>query len=447
MLTNTNSQLINSTTYAIDFLVDAKVFDSLKERITDQYLKNIDIPGFRKGNAPKEKTMAKADLPYLENLVWNEIIMRNYNEAEKTLREKTDSESRNILSISLSQDADTIGESDKGFKFRLVANLLPKIDLSKVDQITVKEPTEKDIPTRMTLDEFVAKEKNILFKTFNEFEETDKALTINDRATADVFERNITVENAPLKESKNVTLFLGASQFPDDFEKHIIGSKAGDTKEFIIKVESPNTKKIVEFEFKVVINTTQAGKYSSFEELFEKSTFLASSFGSQDSLIANLHETYGRETDSLIEDIKIRRSVTALVQNTDEIELNEEVITSEIERIYAELQKNSHPAEVFNNSAFPFVSVATDKNLKAEVTKYVRGEFKLSKICLAIYYEKVERKITEEELVKFKKEIESDPEKYGYPKELKGDDLKDRIFDNLIRNRSLEWLLKTIKFN
>jgi trigger factor len=447
MLTNTHAQLSGSTLYNFDFLVDFSSYNTLRERITEQYLKNIEIPGFRKGMAPREKALAKADLPYLENLVWNEVITRNYPEAEIIIRKKLEEEKRGLLSILLSQEPETIGEVEKeGFKFRLVTALLPDVDLEPISKITLKEPTAKDLPERINFEEYSDRESALFLRTFNEYQADESGVSNEtSRMVVDILENNIT-DSTPTRDSKDVTLTLGISQFPPEFEKNLIGLKKGDVKEFEIKVFSASVQKDVVFKFKVTVHDLLAGKFQTLSDLFSNTEMVTKVFATEDDFKATLKETYEIETESILKDQKTKQAMSAAVANTGDIELDEEAITSETERIFGELSKNADPADAFNQARFPFVGVATNSNLKAEIEKYVRGEFKIAKLCLVIYYTKIDQKTSEEELNKFTKEIEKNPAQYGYPQDLKGDELRDRIFDNILRNKALEWILNTVTF-
>lgn len=447
MLTNTNAQFSDANTYISDFLVDTKSFEELRERITEQYLKNIEIPGFRKGMAPREKAMQKADYPYLENLVWNETITRTYTEAERIVNQKLTEEKRTLTSISLSQNPDTIGIVDnKGFKYQLITTLLPDVDLDVIEKIELKEPVAADLPERLSFKEFDTREQDTFLKTFNEYNDVDSKIKANSRIIADVSETNVT-DNIPEKESKDVVLSLGTNQFPPEFEKNLIGLSKGDNKEFEINVFSSAVQKDLQFKFKITVKSVQEGKFKTIAELIEGSPFVKEQFKSIEDFNKGLQDTYDAETANLLKDIKTKIAMTAAVSKTANIELDEAAIKSETDRIFEELSKNPDPVKSFNDAKFPFVEIATKKTLKEQIENYVRGEFKIAKLCLVIYYQKITNKTTETEIQKFEKEIAANPTKYGYPQDIKKEDLKDRIFDNILRNRALEWLLNTVKFN
>jgi trigger factor len=440
-----NQNFVNDNLFSVDFVVDKDTFASLRDRITEQYLINIEIPGFRKGHAPRDKAMAKADLPYLENLIWNEAITRNYTEADKMIRDELTIKDRNLINIALSQDPETIGDIDGGFKFQLMAYLLPKIDLKVLDKMEFKTPIEADIKGRTSLKDYTVRERINFLNTFNEYEESDSEVTPNSRLIVDISEKNLL--NDEIKDTKDALIGLGLNQFPEEFEKNLVGSKAGDEKNFDITIFNRTVGKDNPFHFDIKVKSTQSPKYKTLEELFVGSEFVQKNFESQAKFDADLEQRYSQETESLVNDLKLKSIINYLVSNVGTIEIEEEQANAEIERLFTEFNKNQDPVKSFNDSQFPFTAVATKESLKVELAKYVRGEFALSKILMVIYYQKITNKTTEEELDQNVNEVAKDPTKYGYDKDISKEKLKDQVFDIILRNKSLDYLLGISKFN
>jgi trigger factor len=440
-----NQNFVNDNLFAVDFVVDKDTFTSLRDRITEQYLTNIEIPGFRKGHAPRDKAMQKADLPYLENLIWNEAITRNYTEADKMIRDELIIKDRNMINITLSQDPETIGDMNGGFKFQLNAFLLPKIDLKVLDKMEFKAPVEADIKGRTSLKDYTARERINFLNTFNEYAESDQKVVENSRLVVDISEKNLL--NDEVKDTKDALIGLGLNQFPEQFEKNLINTKAGEEKNFDVTIFNRTIGKDNPFHFEIKVNSVQAPKYKTLEELFAGSEFVQKNFETQEKFVADLEQRYAQETDSLIKDLQLKSIINYLVTNVGDIQIEEEQANAEVERLFTEFNKNQDPVKAFNDSQFPFAGVATEKNLKVEIAKYVRGEFALSKILMVVYYQKIINKTSEEELEQNVNEVSKDPTKYGYDKDVSKNKLKDQVFDIILRNKSLDYLLGIAKFN
>jgi trigger factor len=444
MLTITQAEYTSPTVYMTDFLLDLETYTQLSQRITDQYLKNIEVPGFRKGNAPKDKALQKADLPYLENLIVNEAISRNLPEAEKMIREIT--QDRHIMGIGLVQEEDAIAQTDQGFKFKLFTNLLPDMDLTGEGSWTAKAPTVAELPPRLNLNDFIARETEGFLRAFNQFQDSDKAIEIGTKVVLDIEETDLT-SATPANMNPDVNFVIGTKQFPEEFEAELIGLKKGDKKEFQLTTFNPNLNQDNTFKFKVEVKSTATGVCKSLTELFETNEMVKTSFVSEENLKSDLTKQYETDTEQSLQNLRVKRAVSAVVAGTPETDLDEDAVKAEITRIMAEFAKDEDPIDSFNAMQFPYCQPATKATLAKEVESYVRGEFKASKMFLVIYYMKVTEKVTESELTKFFKEISENPSKYGYSPDLKGDALKDRIFDTIIRNKATAWILNTVKFN
>lgn len=444
MLTITQAEYSSPTVYITDFLLDLETYTQLSQRITDQYLKNIEIPGFRKGNAPKDKAMQKADLPYLENLIVNEAISRNLPEAEKMIRENI--KDRHVMGIGLVQEEDAIGHNDQGFKFKLFTNLLPDIDLSSEGSWTAKEPVEADLPARLNLEDFITRETEGFLRAFNQFKDSDGVIELGTKVTLDIEETDVTT-GTPANMNPDVSFVIGTKQFPEEFETQLIGLKKGDKKEFELTTFNPTLNQDNTFKFKIEVKSTATGICKNLAELFETNEMVKTSFVSEENLKADLTKQYQADTEQSLQNLRVKRAVSAVVAGTPDTDLDEDAIKTEIARIITEFNKDENPIDSFNAMQFPYCQLATKTTLAKEVESYVRGEFKASKMFLVIYYMKVTEKVTETELAKFFKEISENPSKYGYSQDLKGEALKDRIFDTIIRNKATAWILNTVKFN
>lgn len=442
MVKNLNHTFTNSTTLSSQFLVDADNYSKVTNKITNEFLSNIEIPGFRKGKAPKHLAEEKLNQDYLKNSIFQEAIFENYNESEKSIKEFLEKDGRRVLSIGISNKLEDFIESVDGFTFSLITNLLPKIDLSKIEQIEISEPKADDIQNRLTIDEVIAKETEGLIKMFGQYEDSTKASTTTSRIVCDISESNLT-QGGETVQDKDTTVNLGVGQFPADFESELIGLKTGDSKEFKIKLNVKDD--VQEFEFKVVCHSVQELKTKTIDELFEIDEKVVQAFVSVDAFKKTVSDRYTQETLSILNNVKTRAVLEAAVAQYQDVELDEETVKAESDRIIGEIKKESDPVAHFNGLNMMYAEPATSKTLESQVTKYVRGEFISSKLLLVIYFEKVEEKINDEEIDSNTKEILKNPTQYGYPADITEKVLKDQVFDRLLNYKSTQWLTTNIK--
>ena len=434
--------------HAVDFIIDKETYSNFSSRIMEQYLKNIEVPGFRKGKAPRDKALLKADMPYLQNLIFNETLDRHLNEATEMVVAKLKEEKRDMLSIALAQDPDTFGEQDDAFKFRLLANLLPDIDLSNSDKWEAKEPTIAELPIRFTEEEFVMAESQVFVNTLNEFQEEDVVISQGCKVQLDIEETEIhSSQDSKPNMNPDIFIILGARQFPKDFEDQIIGLKKDDKKEFELSTTNPDTGDLSTFKFKVEIKSVSTPKAKTISELFEIAPMVKANFESVDKFTDTLKAQYQADVNKLLNQLKLKRAMNAVVAGTPNVEVEQDFVDNEVARIMAEFAKDTNAVESFNAMEFPFCQKATEETLEAEIRSYVTGSVAISKINVAIYYTKAQDKISDEDFSKSCKEIEANPAKYGYAEGIKGQELKDKVFDTVIRNNANEWILNTVKFN
>ncbi len=442
MVKNLNHTFNNSITLSSQFHVDQESYSKTSDKITKEFLASVEVPGFRKGKAPTHLAMEKLNTEYVKNTVFQEIIFENYGVSEKSIQDFVEKESRKVLSIGISNNPTDFIESEDGFKFTLITNLLPKIDLNKIEKISIVEPKVEDIKNRLSVEEVIDKETESLIKMFGQYEDSKKGATESSRIICDITEVNSTLSTPPV-EDKNSTINLGINQFPVEFEKELLGIKPDETREFKIKVNTNDG--VQDFEFKVVCISIQDLKKQTIDEIFASDGKMVQAFGSVDSFKSTITDRYNQETTTILNNVKTRAVMEAVVVEYQDVELDEETVKSESDRILLEVQKEPKPAEHFNSLNMMYVGKATDKTLEAEVIKYVRGEFIASKLLLVIYFEKVEEKITDEEVESNTKEVMKDPTRYGYPAGITEKTLKDQLFDRLLNYKSTSWLTSNIK--
>jgi trigger factor len=444
MVKNLNHIFINSTTLTSQFLVDTANYSKVSSKITSDFLSNIEIPGFRKGKAPKHLAEEKLNQEYLKNSIFQEVIFENYAESESSIKQFLEKDDRKVLSIGISNKLEDFIESDEGFSFSLVTNLLPKIDLSKIEQINISEPKIEDIKNRLSLDEITAKETDGLIKMFGQYKDHAESATAASRIICDITENNITLGGKPVLD-KETTINLGIGQFPSDFEIKLVGIKPQETREFKIKLDVKDD--IQEFEFTVLCHKVQELETKTIDELFKSDEKMVQAFGSVISFNQAIADKYNNETKSILNNIKTRSALQAVVTQYLDTEIDEEAVKAESERIITEINKEDDPVTHFNQLNMMYTDEATIKTLGDQVTKYVRGEFISSKILLVVYFEKVEEKISDEEIKNNTIEILKNPTQYGYPANITEKVLKDQVFDRLLNYKSTQWLINNIKNN
>lgn len=139
--------------------------------------------------------------------------------------------------------------------------------------------------------------------------------------------------------SKNHPLIIGEGRFLPGFEKELEGMKAGEEKEFLLKVpEDWGNKNIAgkNLNFKIKMNLVQERQLPEINDEFVKS------FGKFDSLEAlkkNIEQGLMQEKE-IVEKQRIRIELIEKVVENSKIEAPEELIEKELENMVNEFKMN-----------------------------------------------------------------------------------------------------------
>ncbi len=443
MLTITNSQFIDSETFEAKFLVDIADYETLEKKVLEDYIKNVEVAGFRKGKAPRGKALLKADPLQIQEMVYNQCLQSNYAKAIELATEAMNKDGeRAILNVNLVQKADAVGLDNKGFFYSMMFNLTPNIDLSYISKLNVAKVHVENLPGYITFEEFRKNQEGFYLNAFGEYEETETTVNANSRVICDLIETNLGTKD--VNPTTDNTVQLGIKYYPDVFESNIVGLKVGENKLFEFDTKGKDGQKIslkIDITVKKVLNNTT----KTVAELIEKSDNIKNSFPTIEDFITAIQGDYDKDKANNEHKFQTRAILDAVVKNASKIEIDEEIVTKEVERISEQLTSNEEdPVEAFNNLGFLFSSRATTKTLKQEIENYIRGEFTLEKILFAVYLTQVAEKITSEEIESNYNAVKENPAQYQFPVGSTGEDLRNQIFDRIMRNKSQNWVTSKV---
>ncbi len=441
-----------SLLFVVDCLVEDNEYQPFKQRIADQFIKNIEVKGFRKGKAPAKLALEKVDPTKLQEIIVQETIYKFYPELQPKIIAELKKLNRISVDSNISVDPSCIQEGVDGFEFRIALRILPKIDLKKIKDIEIEFFNADEIKNRLSKKEFFEREKTQVLQSLNKFTKTNKKSTKNSQLVVDLSEQNLSKKEQK-KENKEIVITLGIKQFPPDFEKEIVGLKEGEEKTFALKI---NLKDLGETEFKYVIKIIEVREpqYKNIEELLESSEELKKKLKSEKKLEETLDKIYDQETEEIINSQEKNEIVKALIQNIPDFSIDEQKYHEEAHRIYNVLEHQAQDtdksvAEVFATSGLP----GSEKKLKSnqEVNKavhdYVYKEFKLMGILQAVYFEEVDEKIQDSEITTLESEIKQNPRNFSVTPDVIKDPskLKSIAYDRLLRSKAYRWIKSQVK--
>jgi len=453
---------ISANKFVVNYLVDADEFAKIKESAIDELVKEVKVDGFRKGKAPREKALEKLDPAKIESVILDKTFKVHEKPAVEAGLEEIAKKGRVNLQITLGvEDGATREREDGSFQFQLVFHLMPEIDLSKIPTIKIREVEPKEIPGRPELVDFIATERDKIFCNYNRYEESDEPSKKFDQVVVDLVGQD---GSKKVFTEKGTKVLLGLGLFLPEIEKNLTGVKRGN--QLIFDVDFPTNypnQNLAGKKIKITaeVRAVLVPQYSSLEEVFEKSkqsTELQKQFGSVEKLDEYLTNVYNAETNRRLDNIRQRLIINEVMKVVPDFEMDGNLITAEVERIFGELKKDAEKNKLTISEAvaraFPVISSEvkdlskiSEEDTKKHLEKIVREEFKWSNILSFIYQQKVQDKPKPEDFEEVKKSAKKEPEKYGFTKETPKDQIDAIIVDRIVRQIAFSWIVSQILGN
>ena len=229
---------IDTNKYEVIVEVEADVFNTEVNKVYRREVKKINIPGFRKGKAPR----AIIEKMYGESVFYEDAIQNLYPGALADAAEEAKLDIVGVEDISV----DEAGK--QGFTFKAVVFVSPEdVDINGYEGIKVEAKS-----TEVT-DELVNEEiEKVRDRNSRLITVEDRPVKDGDIAVID-FEGFVDGEAFEGGKAESFNLTIGSGQFIPGFEEQIIGKSTGD--EFTIDVTFPEEYQAAEL----------AGKASQFK--------------------------------------------------------------------------------------------------------------------------------------------------------------------------------------
>jgi len=292
---------VEKSQVALTIEVGAAEFQAAIEKAYQKMRKNINVPGFRPGKAPRKVIEGM----YGAEVFFEEAINIAFPEAyEAAINE----EKLNIVGY---PTVELIGDcTAEGFTFKAVTPVYPKVTLGEYKGLSA----EKEEVKVMAAD--VNERLKALQDRNSRLESVDRAAKEGDTAVID-FEGFL--EGVPFEGGKgeNHNLVLGSHSFVPGFEEQVIGMKAGEEKDLDITFPEQYTPELAgkAVVFKVKVNEVKAKEVPELDDEFAKDV---SEFDTLKELKADLKKKITEErqlaADRAFEDAlmdKVAEGITA----------------------------------------------------------------------------------------------------------------------------------------
>lgn len=406
----------NSEAY-IAIEVDAEKFEEGMEKAYRKVVKQVGVPGFRKGRVPRQLLEAHYGKEILYQDAVEAIVPEAYEEALEQL---------NIKALAQPEfDIDEI-EDGKPFKFQARVAVKPEFELGNMEGLEVSIPyfqvTDQNVDNR--LEEMRSHYAEIS-------EKTEEPAEIGDTLEID-FEGFIDGEAFPGGQGNDYPLELGSNTFIPGFEDQLIGLKVGESKD--VEVTFPEDYHAEELAgkeaiFKVEVKKIETRKMRDLDDDFAQEV---SSFDSLAELREDIKTNLETMTEKRRQDL-IKQEVLEQAVGQCDIPAADAVVNTQLDRMLEQFGQRMAAQGLSLEQYYQFTGSNPEafySELRPEAEKIVKTNFMLEKI--------VEEKgftITDEEI---NNEIENMAKDLGVELEI----ARERL--NAIRN-DLEQSMKIDK--
>ena len=217
----TKKETIENNRYELQFSVDKATFDAAVTKVYKRQVSKINIPGFRKGKAPKSiiEKMYGAGFFYEDAI--NDLIPAAYTEAIK----------ESELEVVGQPEFDVVSIDDNGLVLSAKVYVKPEVEIKDYVGFEV----EKKIAP-VTDEELDNEINTIRERNSREIDVTDRAAELDDTTVIDFegFVDGVAFEGG---KGTDYALKLGSGSFIPGFEDQIVGKKVDE--EFDVNVTFP----------------------------------------------------------------------------------------------------------------------------------------------------------------------------------------------------------------
>lgn len=218
-----SSNKVEENVWELEVAVDGETFEAAVNKAYLQQRKKINVPGFRKGKAPR----AFIEKIYGERVFYEDALEIIYPEAVTEAIEESKLE---VIDTPFDLDIPEMGKD--GVVMKLKVTVKPEVKLGEYKGVKVEKKSTKVTAEEVKNQINATLEQNARIVTV----EKKRAAKKDDIAVIDFegFVDEVAFEGG---KGENYELTLGSGQFIPGFEDQVIGHKAGD--EFDVNVKFP----------------------------------------------------------------------------------------------------------------------------------------------------------------------------------------------------------------
>ena len=419
-----SSTLKETNTYEVEVSVDGATFMNAVSKVYKKQVKNINVPGFRKGKA----TRAMIEKMYGEDVFYEDAMQECYPEA---LEEATKEAGLKVVAVTA---LEAIDASKEGFSFKATVVVEPEIEIKDYKGIEIEKMSTEVTEDMIDHEIEHVRERNSRMVTID-----DRAAEKGDTAVID-FEGFVDGVAFDGGKAENYNLELGSGNFIPGFEDQIIGHNTDD--EFTIDVKFPEEYQNDELkgkdaQFKIKLHEIKVKELPEVDDDFVKDVSEKDTVAEyRDELKEQIAHRLEHEAEHDTED-----KLTAAVIDKVEGEIPTQMIDNEAQNMMREMDMRLRQQGMDMNTYLKYTGMTADSVIemyKPEAEKRVKMRLALEKIAKLENIEPTEEQIEAE----YKKmadayQMEADKVKEIIPAESIAEDLKVQLAMDIVKDSAV----------
>ena len=302
-----------TNTYELTVSVEKEVFAAAVSKVYKKQVKNINIPGFRKGKAPRNII----EKMYGTDVFYDDAMQECYPEALDAASKEAE------LKIVAVTNVEVEEVSENGFTFKATCVVEPEVEIKDYKGIEIEKKSTEVTEELINEEIDRVRERNSRMVTVE-----DRAAQMGDTTVIDFegFVDGVAFEGG---KAENFNLELGSGNFIPGFEEQIVGHNTDE--EFTITVTFPEEYhseelKGKESEFKIKLHEIKKKELPEVDDEFVKDV------SEKDTL-----DEYKEE---------IKENIAKRLENEAEKDIDDKLVEKLLEKVEGEI-----PEQMYENEA------------------------------------------------------------------------------------------------
>ena len=396
---------VETNKYELEIEISAEDFEAAIEKAYLKARKNIAMPGFRKGKAPR-KLIEKE---YGEQVFFEDAVNLLYAPVVNGAVEESGLELVTRPEVEVTEIS-----KENGVKLKATCITKPEVEVKDYKGIEVEKVvnpvTDEDINKQLD----ALREKNVTVETVD-----DRAAENGDDVVIDFegFKDDVAFEGG---KAEDFTLSLGSGQFIPGFEDQIVGHNAGE--DFDINVTFPEEYQAKELAGKEAVFQCDVKKIEA-KELPELDDDFAKDVSEFDTLAEYKEDVKKNLTEKKAEDARRAKedaAVDKVIENA-QMDIPEAMIETQTRQMLDDFARRMQSQGLSMEQYFQFTGQSVEKmmeDMKPQALKRIQTRLVLEKIAEVENIQPTEEEVNEE--------ISKMAEMY----KMEADKLKDLIGEN-----------------